>query len=147
MTTIRNSHTAAVLPGGKVLVVGGDTYEGANGTTLASAELYDMGSGAFTSTGSLHWGRLGHTMTALPNGKVLVAGGNVFRYYKLPDQTTEIYDPATGAFADGPLMITARASFTATLLPNGRVLMAAGSPGPDKKTATAELYGNPALCY
>ena len=64
----RSSHTATLLPSGKVLVVGG-------GGPLASAELYDPaangGAGAWSATGSLATGRWLHTATFLPNGKVL----------------------------------------------------------------------------
>ena len=66
----REFHSATLLPNGKVLVAGG--Y---NGSTLASAELYDSASGSWTRTGSLANERDNHTATLLPNGKVLVAGG------------------------------------------------------------------------
>ena len=70
LATARYSHTATLLPNGKVLVAGGD-----NGGALASAELYDPASGTWTATGSLATARDYHTATLLPNGKVLVAGG------------------------------------------------------------------------
>ena len=68
--TARSSHTATLLPNGKVLVAGGSAPTG----PLACAELYDPASGTWTATGSLGTARYSHTATLLPNGKVLVAG-------------------------------------------------------------------------
>ena len=67
----RTSHTATLLPNGKVLVAGG--YNGFG--SLSSAELYDPATGSWSPTGSLGTARDSHTATLLPNGKVLVAGG------------------------------------------------------------------------
>jgi hypothetical protein len=62
----------------------------------------------------------------LPNGKVLIAGGgNGVGYLN----STELYDPVANTFAppaSTAVMNTARQSDTATLLPNGKVLIAAG---------------------
>ena len=56
----------------------------------ASAELYDPATGVWTTTGSMHQARAGHTQTLLLNGKVLVTGA-------APDsRAAELYDPATG---------------------------------------------------
>src|SRR6266540_452435 len=71
LLTVRNNHTATLLPSGKVLVTGGADGFG----LLASAELYDPASGTWTTTGSLAENRWHHTATLLPSGKVLVAGG------------------------------------------------------------------------
>ncbi len=72
LVTGRISHTATLLPNGKVLATGGQDN---NSGALASAELYDPASGTWTATGSLATARYFHTATLLPNGKVLVAGG------------------------------------------------------------------------
>src|SRR6266513_2518775 len=52
----------------------------------------------FVITGSLAMGRIGHTATLLPNGKVLVAGGqNIFIGGNLA--SAELYDPASGTWS------------------------------------------------
>ena len=133
MTTARESHTATLLPDGKVLMAGG--FDGTN--VIASAEFYDPAAGTFTVTGSLTVARVGHTATLLPSGKVLIAGGDGLG-------TAELYDPDSGTFAATGSMIVARSYHTATLLPNGTVLIAGGwnddSGGAGETLASAELY-------
>src|SRR4029077_14156596 len=64
LNTARSSHTATLLPNGKVLVAGGQ----GTGVVFTSAELYDPASGTWTATGSLNTARVLHTATLLPNG-------------------------------------------------------------------------------
>jgi subtilisin-like proprotein convertase family protein len=137
MTDARYAHTATLLPNGKVLVVGGYGNSGA----LDRAELYDPVDNMWTPTGSMVTGaRYFHTATLLPNGQVLVAGG-----YGGPGnsgvlQSAELYDPNSGTWTAAPNpMITARVNHTATLLPNGLVLVAAGY-GNSGILSSAELY-------
>jgi hypothetical protein len=74
----------------------------------------------------------------LPTGKVLVAGGFVRGGVAA---STELYDPATNTWSGGRAMHVARVQHTATLLANGKVLVAGGSPTrTDFFTASAELY-------
>ncbi|MBA3832293.1 MAG: hypothetical protein H0X34_10465 [Chthoniobacterales bacterium] len=124
LSTARDGHTATLLPSGKVLVVGGS-----NGfhSYLSSAELYDPAAGTWTATGSLATARELHTATLLPSGQVLVAGGLGFAIGDpIYLSSAELYDPATGSWtATGNLAIE-RAYHTATLLPSGKVLVAAG---------------------
>ncbi len=72
LNTARFSHTATLLPNGKVLVVGGH-YLGYE--SLYSVELYDPDMDTWTDVASLNTARVYHTTTLLPSGKVLVTGG------------------------------------------------------------------------
>jgi hypothetical protein len=120
------NQTATLLANGKILLVGGGSGAEAGS---ADAELYDPKAEALTSTGSMSATRVGHTATLLPDGKVLVAGGapSVGMYGELA--SAELYDPATGAFARTGSMTAGRIGHTATLLKNGKVLIAGGYEG------------------
>jgi hypothetical protein len=126
LATARYLHTATSLPGGKVLIAGGEGGEEGNPTyVVASAELYDPDAGTFTTTGSLVTGREYHTATPLPNGKVLIAGGQNIDYSVLA--SAELYDPDAGTFTATGSMATTREFHTATLLTSGKVLIAGGA--------------------
>ncbi|MGH9263254.1 MAG: Kelch repeat-containing protein, partial [Acidimicrobiales bacterium] len=143
--------TATLLDNGRVLVAGGRNF--AFSDALASAELYNPVTEAFTVTGSMADGRWSHTATRLPNGKVLVAGGFTDPATSLNAQpvldTAELYDPATGTWSPTASMTTRRALHVAQLLPNGKVLVAGGrtcnAPPPTAcnfsfTTNSAEVY-------
>lgn len=133
----RTSHTATVLSSGRVLFVGGRDNSG----TLATAEIYDPVTNNFTAAGSMAEKRTNHTATLLPNGKVLVTGGGVApnsasgvsldffpqETVNSPSLTAELFDPQTETFSPAGNMNTARSSHTATLLPDGTVLLLGGS--------------------
>jgi N-acetylneuraminic acid mutarotase len=131
MQTPRFGHTATPLSDGKVLVAGGiGNQSPITEMPLASSEIYDPVAGTWTATGSLNAARSGQTATLLPNGKVLVAGGNDFANGVGGGSTlasAEIYDPATRSWTPTANLATARSGHTATLLPDGTVLVVGGS--------------------
>jgi hypothetical protein len=81
--------------------------------------------------------RYGHTATLLPNGTVLIAGGEGNNVGYLA--SAETYDPMAGTFAATGSMAAARCCHAATLLPNGMVLITGGGGG-GNALASAELY-------
>lgn len=149
MRTARSNAAAARLPDGRVLIAGGygcrntkncspnDSTSGLD--CIASAELYDPGTGKFTATGSMSAPRCNATATPLPDGRVLVLNGG--------SEVAELYDPDTGRFSrDGSLRGAYQGSSgasmggagtaSATLLSNGKVLVL----GPTGGGPTAELF-------
>jgi len=143
MHSARAGHTATLLPDGKVLIAGGFRP----GEALASAELYDPGSGTFSPTGSMTTARNWHTATLLPNGKVLISGGAGQMTGILA--SAELYDPAIAKFVATGDMSVARALHYATLLKGGDVLIIGGvrGGGPNfffsghNYLVSGELYG------
>ncbi|HMV82242.1 MAG TPA: kelch repeat-containing protein [Blastocatellia bacterium] len=92
--------------------------------------------GVLKPVGPLLHPRSGHTSTRLPDGKVLLAGGNDG---KQALASAELFDPATGRFTATGSMTSPRFAHEATLLPNGKVLITGGKNGYSQYTS-AELY-------
>src|SRR5262245_720165 len=143
---INDLSTAALLTNGKVLFAGGEPIG-----RVADAELYDPATRTFVATGSMASRRVWHSLTLLPDGKVLAAGGETDScterscVFAGSLATAELYDPSAGAFVATGSMTAARETHTATVLKNGKVLIAGGvSYGGIGiyygSTASAELY-------
>jgi hypothetical protein len=135
MSVPRSSHTATPLRNGKVLVAGGS-----NGALGRTAELYDPATKTWTSTGSMATNHSQHTATLLRDGRVLVAGGRSTFPVNSLVANAEIYDPTTGIWSTTGTMRTNRFGHTATLLPDGRVLVAGGTGSPPGGGPEAEIY-------
>lgn len=131
MSTARSLHTCTRLLNGRWLITGGVQQ---TNDPQASCELYDPATDTFLPTAAMGTPRTGHTATLLANGKVLVTGG-IQAMPVTPTQlqpireivnTTELYDPATGAWTAGPNMGTPRAGHSAIVRPNGTVALVGG---------------------
>ena len=111
-------------------------------TLLAAMHLSaHAASGTWAFTASVHTARDGHTATLLPNGNVVVAGGE---NNNAAVASTEVYSPLTSSWTNSGNLNVARSNASALLLPNGMVLVAGGCIGSclGATTAPAELYNS-----
>jgi hypothetical protein len=119
-------HTATLLNDGTVLIAGGHYLLSGGGGGESLSELYNPTSGTFSyTTGQLVTPRTVHSATLLNDGTVLIAGGLDASGNAM--SSSEIYDPATGAFTATGSLNTASYGHTATLLNSDKVLIAAGT--------------------
>lgn len=120
MHQARSSHGAARLPGGRILVAGGN-----HGVEiLASAEIYDPLTDRWTWAAPLPKARTQFTLAPLPDGRVLAAGG--FEGSGKLVRTTWIYDPAIDRWTAGPAMLEVRLNHSVARLPDGDLLFFGG---------------------
>ena len=145
MNVMRSSHSATLLADGRVLVAGGSTVSAAAAkgyVNNTSAEIYDPVANTWTATPPMSVARSHHTATRLPDGKVLVVGGENLLY--LVEPTAEVYDPVANTWtATRVAPLSPRSQHTATLLPSGLVLIAGGFDIVDgllTPLLTTELY-------
>lgn len=169
MNSARAGHSATLMTtgplAGKVLMIGGENMQGSNFKAMASAEIYDPASGTFTpTTGSMNVARSQHRATLISgcncaeDGDVLVTGGYDVDPTGGPNDTAEVFNPASGTFtcvggsgskyACADVMSSPRWEHAAAMLANGTVLISGGdvtsnSTFPGDATRTTDIY-NPA---
>jgi len=97
--------------------------------TLVTAFVLPARAATWTTNSPMLVPRYGHTATRLQNGKVLVTGGqtNICGTITGPTASAEIFNPLTSQWSSSEVMTTPRSSHTATLLPDGNVLVAGGT--------------------
>lgn len=144
MADDRFGHAACRLADGRVLVVGGTSWKiGKPSRVLASAEIYDPANDRFTRTSKdMEVARDRPTATLLPNGTVLIAGGQGPN--GLAIDFDELFDPATGRFTRvrSPKLLP-RMAHGASQLPNGDVVIAGGWCAPAKATTPTAILFDP----
>jgi hypothetical protein len=127
----------AVLRNGKVLVVAGSGNVAAE--TNFRAGLWDPQSGSIT-TRSLAWDMFCNAMVTLPDGRVLINGGNL-QYDPFHGQPKNaVYDPSTDLFTDVQNMAHGRWYPTATVLGDGRVMTFSGLSETGSTNTAVEFY-------
>ena len=133
----RAHHAAALLNDGRVIVVGGFDRDL---RTLTSAEVYDPATQTWSLVGHMSEARSVPTASVLHDGRVLITGGShIGAGSAAMRNTAEIYNPITNSWAPAGEFEVNRAGHSATVLRDGRVLVAGGA-GPASTIAKAEIY-------
>lgn len=137
MSTARGGHWAAPLIDGRVMIGGGCATQGC-AVVLATAEIFDPSTDAFTATGTQRQGRVGAVAVTLPDGSVMVNQG--CSSTTDCDLTNELWDPESGEFSLIEEAVTTRA-FHETVLHTGRQeVVAAGGCQPRTCSWWNETY-------
>ena len=128
LNTPRANATATILDNGYVLIAGGTTCA-TLGCPSSIAEIYQNGSFFYFGypTSNMTVARWDQTATLLTNGQVLLAGGyDACASSCTSDSTTELFNPQGDSVASSEALSTGRSGHTATLLPDGSVLLIGG---------------------
>jgi len=150
MAQARWDHVTVTLPNNKVLVAGGalSTYCCA---TTETTSIYDPATNTFSAGASMNYKRGSFSGVLLSDGRVLVAGGYGHRSGTTDAdailKTTELYDPATNTWTNGPDLSTPRRDFGMTWLSSGRALVVGGSTTGGGYANNAEVFfPDPKVC-
>jgi N-acetylneuraminic acid mutarotase len=143
MSKPRYVHGAALLPDGRVLVAGGWYATSNSDPSHETAEIYDPAANRWTGTGSMKNARAEYGLVALPDGRILAAGG-IDPTYRV-QAAVEFYDPATGLWQATGKLSSGTMGAAIQVLPDGRTLIAGGALDAlaSKVTGVCEIYSPP----
>lgn len=143
MNLPRRSCGGMELDDGRKIVLGGRARSGVviNGNgTLSSMEYYDSVTKEFTFGPDMVYRRQEFAIVKLLDGRVLVSGGfgaKVWDASNVGLASTEIFDPVTNTWSEGPSLHTPRQLHKMTVLPDGNVLVVGGlNPFPAFQTVS-----------
>jgi RHS repeat-associated protein len=132
-----SGQTSTLLPDGSWLLVGGRGPKG----PVNVASIVDPYNGASVELAArLHFSREWHSATMLPDGRVLILGGMGANGGVV--NRAEVYIPQTRSFelAIGSGLPAPRAYHSATLLPDGRLLIAGGVYASERTSSEVQLW-------
>ena len=132
-------YQTTLLATGQVLASGG--IELPNGFPIRQSELYDPSTGAWSDTGLEQFPRFFQQQLLLPNGRVLVAGGETGNHGGTADiPRCEVYDPMAGNWNVVGSLATPRVLSSSSLLGDGKALIAGGIDKSGQVTSSIEEY-------
>ncbi|MEQ8765706.1 MAG: hypothetical protein RL885_17410 [Planctomycetota bacterium] len=140
--TARLAHRTALMPDGRVLVVGGAGGDAYNPAAITDCEIFDPVANSFQVTGSLIGASAYAKPVEISGGRFLVAGGVQGAIFNPSAQPiAQVFDPVTGAWTQtiGALQ-TGRGFHTSVRLPDGSVLLTGGGDTSLNTTLASERY-------
>lgn len=149
MGATRQGHAAALLSTGEVLVAGGAVGSAGGSARQGGAELYDPVANRWNYADPLLAARSQATLTALPNGRLLLVAGSDVSGALSSAELYERSTPYLGVWVPGGALQAGRMNHTTTLLPSGKALVVGGGLISDGNSALAsvELYDQAANTF
>ncbi len=132
----REEATVTLLRDGRVLIAGGEGYQG----VLTLVELFNPKTNTYSAGPDMSVPRDQATATLLRNGNVLVVGGTADNVNAEPLTSAEIYNPRTNTWKRTGSLSQARFGHQATLLQDGRVLVMGGTPDVETQLISCEIW-------
>jgi len=136
----RELHAAALLANGDVMMIHGN-YADANVKRSYVTDIYEVAKNRFVAGPATKYGWYKPIAVTLKDGRVMIVGGEIDEFWCNEHPYTEIYDPCTRKWTDGPHENVTHFEASAIVLPDGRVFLAGGKDNP-----VAEIYDPNAGC-
>ncbi len=110
---------------------------------MSAVDIYDPGTNRWRPGPPLLTARFAYQAVALPDGHIVVAGGDSYRTEDGQDTlaTAEIYTPATSEWTRLPGQMRApRRDITLTVLSDGRLLVTGGRDDGDTRYTLVDIF-------
>jgi N-acetylneuraminic acid mutarotase len=142
LTSPREDPAVVALADGRALMTGGRRGENFEPAAFSSTYVFDVTTRRWSRSGLMNTARSGPAATLLLDGRVLVAGGMYLgdSQQRVLD-SSELWDPRTGAWSRTGRLAEARHGAPAVTLADGRVLVVGGVDNDDPvEQASTEVY-------
>lgn len=142
LTAGRQGHSVTRWPDGRVFVAGGEKLTNNVSELIRQTEVYDPALGVWSSGPDLPEGRAYHSATLTKGNRVLLCGGlGLVNGRTGTLQSCSVLDIATKRYLEAaPSLQQGRMQHTATLLDDGRVVIAGGRTLPIDYLDSTEIF-------
>ena len=138
-------HTAGQLADGRIVMIGGLSMDGpphGQANALVLTLIWTPKTGAWNAGPSLLKARVAHASVVLPSNEILVIGGSMSAYdgRAFAPFLADVEAVGLNTTTQRKPLAVARAYHTASLLPDGRVMVIGGAESGGRPLASVEIY-------